>query len=89
MTVLTRPRRTLQEVYQPYISGQRCAVPRCRRPAAHLGGWGDFREQDFTCPFICGAHRSANGVDGQRFANLHQARGWSEYWPLGAAKEQR
>jgi hypothetical protein len=52
-----------------------------------------FHERDFTCPFLCDAHKQENELkaEGERrprgmvcypYTNRHLAQGWSMYRPL-------
>lgn len=84
------------------MSSPNCSVPGCSNPAAFKvllcdvylepeGGF--FSEQDFTCPYLCEAHRDENeqkadgtklprGVTLYPFTNQHAAQGYTDYEAL-------
>lgn len=84
-----------------YKPGTSCAVEGCRNAAefeVYLYDFypsynEEFFEQDYTCPFLCGAHMEENearaeGVREPRgyvnypYTNQHDAQGYTKYAPL-------
>jgi hypothetical protein len=81
-----------------------CHVDGCEAPARYevllydrYRDGTEFREQDFTCPFLCKEHKQENerGMRGTKaprhspvypFTNKHGAQGFTEYVRIHSAR---